>query len=348
MESAKEYGKKALLYAKSNQTVDIEFKTLSYLSKIETKLGDSKKAIEYYEQLSALQDRYINNALSVADILGKYENQQKELEILNLEIANQEKQKIIDESSFRSRLYLLTSIFALVTILLLLRNFLQNKKSKAQLEALNSSLNTSNENLIKSNKELENFAHMASHDLKSPLRTITSFSSLLQKKAGPKLGNREKEFLNFITISGNSLSLMIDDMLAYSKVGSQNISKSETDMNSMLEDLILSLKGQANGKSVTLNQVSSFPNASLDKVKIKRVFQNIASNAIKFCDKEKENSYVNFSYKELENFHQFTISDNGIGIPDTSKNLFEPFTYLNSKSEYKGTGMGLALSLIHI
>jgi len=268
--------------------------------------------------------------------MADYKNQKIELENLNLKNENDRKEGLIRENKLRSRLFLLGLISAIITLLLLLWNFNQKNELNKKLKEVNNSLNASNQ-------ELERFAHMASHDLKSPLRTITSFSSLLQRKLKNSLELKDQEYLNYIATSGKNLSYMIDDILAYSKEDSQNIVKQEVNVDTMLEDLMFALKDQTDSKSIILERLTPFPNAIIDRVKLMRVFQNIASNAIKFCDALKDKKYIRFSYKEKDKFHQFSISDNGIGIPETEKNIFQPFTYLNSKDEYRGTGMGLAM-----
>jgi len=341
---AEKYGQQALAYSKKG-SVETKFSVLSGLATIATERKNYQKATQYYQEAMSLQDNIMNveKATKVANIIADYRSQKKELEILHLKYANQEKGGIIKENKLRSNLYLLGLFSALIMLLLFTKIFIQNKKTNSQLAELNSSLNTSNQKLKQSNNQLERFAHTVSHDLKAPLLTITNFSALLQKTATSKLAGPEIQFLQFINSSGQNLSIMVDDMLAYAKLGAQKIILKETDLNGTAQDLLKTLAGQAEEKAVTLKQLNPFPAAMVDELKLKRVFQNIACNAIKFCDVKKAEKQVNFSYKELPDFYQFTIADNGIGIPDTNKNLFEPFTYLNSKKDYKGTGMGLAM-----
>lgn len=345
IQSAERYAKLAMEYADENEAPESKYSTLLSLAKLSGLKGDYKKANQYYESSVNMQNSVFdsNEKSRITNLIEENENQRKENEKQKLEYENQRKTAIIDKNKFRIRLYLISLVSVLFILFTLLRSFLQNKKATEAQKKLNASLNESNRKLAESNSQLEQFAHVASHDMKSPLRTITSFSTLLEKKANTNLGEEEKKFLSFIVKSGKDLTAMIDDMLAYSKVGSQKVMFMLTDMDVMINNTISSLRGIAQDNAIELKQLRPLPNAMADEVKIKRVFQNIISNALKFYDPNKTNRYVHIDYKQIGKFHQFSICDNGIGIPDTDKNLFEPFTYLNSKDDYKGTGIGLAM-----
>ena len=283
-------------------------------------------------------------ALKVTNIITAYKNQKKELEFLDLTINNQEKADIIEQDKLRSNLYLLGFVFIVIIFSLFLKSFIQNKKARQQQQLLNASLNESNRKLSESNTQLEQFAHTASHDLKSPLTAINLFSSLLETNTKTKVGEKERRYIRHIAQSGKNLVTMIDDMLDFSKVGAQQLSLKPTNLNLVAKDTISSLYGYALENNVEVKLLTPFPNIAMaDEVKLKRVFQNIIANAIKFHDGDKTHRYVHLAYKELNDLHQFSITDNGIGIPATKKNVFKPFTHLNIKDDYTGTGLGLAI-----
>lgn len=158
-----------------------------------------------------------------------------------------------------------------------------------------------------------------------------------------QLNEKEKSYFDFIIKSGKNLSAIIDDMLAYSKIGSQKLNLKSVNTDVLIKETISSLTSVAEQNNISIKQISTFPNATADELKLRRVFQNVISNAIKFYDPNKTERHIQLDYKEIDNRHQFSISDNGLGIAETSKDLFEPFTYLNSKDTYEGTGMGLAM-----
>ncbi|MDA8692518.1 tetratricopeptide repeat protein [Saprospiraceae bacterium] len=341
---AEKYGQLALLESK-NGSIETKFATLISLSKIYTTQKKYKKATEYFKASVGLQDSVMNQrkAIKIASVLEENNNKRKNLEILNLKYQNKEKEAIIKQDQLRSRLYLLLLIFVIFTSLLFAYSYRQNRKASKHQKELNSSLNQSSLKLKESNMQLEQFAHMASHDLKTPIRTITSFSSLLQKKATQKLDNNELEYLDFIINSGKNVSAMIDDILAFSKLGSQKPVLGKTDVDIIIRDLSAIFNSQASEKGIVIQKEDTMPIVMADKVKLKRVFQNIISNAIKFSDSSKDYKFIKIGYQELSDSHQFSISDNGIGISKTDKDLFESFVYLNAKDEYQGTGIGLAI-----
>ncbi len=197
------------------------------------------------------------------------------------------------------------------------------------------------EEYIESNIQLQQFAHIASHDLKAPIRSINSFSTLLRRKMNDKLTPDEDEFLTFIESNGQQMAAMIDDLLAYSKVNSQKINISKINTKEILKDVLSVLKPQARDKNVSVTYDGEFPALFGDAIKIKRVFQNLISNAIKFSNKGAD-SFIKIYTQEENNKWKFYIKDNGIGIKQNQPDIFEPFVQLNAQSEYGGTGMGLS------
>ena len=343
---AQKNGLLALESAKSKKVVETKFAALTVLAKIATEKENYARANEYYQESVSLQDSVMNfgKALKVTNIISAYENKKKEFELLGLKSENQAKASELEQNELRSKLYLLGFISIVVTFLLFLRSFIQNKKARQQQQLLNASLNESNRKLSESNTQLEQFAQTASHDLKSPLTAINLFSSLLETNTKTEVGEKERRYIRHIAQSGKNLVTMIDDMLDFSKVGAQQLSLKPTNLNLVAKDTISSLYGYALENNVEVKLLTPFPNMAMaDEVKLKRVFQNIIANAIKFHDGDKTHRYVHLAYKELNNLHQFSITDNGIGIPATKKNVFKPFTHLNIEDNYTGTGLGLAI-----
>ena len=343
---AKKNGELALNYANKKEAIETKFSTLLVLAEIASKNKNSAKANQYYQASVNLQDSVMNfqKALKVNNIIMAYDNQKRELEVLNLKYENQENTTKLQQNELRTRLYLLGFIAVVVTFLLLLRSFLQSKKAAKKQRLLNDWLNQNNRKLSESNEQLEQFAQMASHDLKSPLTTINLYSSLLETNTKAKIGEKERRYVQGIAKSGKNLVTMIDDMLNYSKIGANTLNLEITDLDKMVKDVVTSILGCALENEVELKQLRPFPNSVLvDEVKLKRVFQNIIANAIKFKDVTKTSNYVHLDYEELDGSHRFTITDNGIGIPKSSRNIFRPFTHLDQKVEYEGTGIGLSI-----
>ena len=343
---AQKNGLLVLESAKSKKVVETKFAALTVLAKIATRKKDYASANAYYRASVKLKDSVmtIGKALKVANIIAAHKDQKGELEILNLKIENQRKNTKIERNKIRSKTYLLGFIFAVVLFLLFLRSFLQNRRSAREQKLLNDSLNESNERLSDSNAQLEQFAHTASHDLKSPLTAINLLTSLLETNTKIEFGKKERRYIRLIAKNGKNLVTMIDDMLDFSKAGAKQFSLEPTNLNLMIKESVWSLDGYALQNNVQVKQLTPFPKmAMVDEIKLKRVFQNIIANAIKFYDCNKTYKYVHLAYKELNGLHRFSIADNGIGIAKTSKNIFNLFTYLNTDDNYEGTGIGLAI-----
>ena len=197
------------------------------------------------------------------------------------------------------------------------------------------------EKYIESNIQLEQFAHVASHDLRAPLITINSFSKLLKDSAGDKLDENEKSYLHYIQSNGEQMFDLVNDLLEYSKINSQKIRISDVCMQFLTESVIATLESQAQEATVNIRIPRPLPKIQADEIKIKRVFQNLISNAIKFSDSSKE-STVDIFFEEDKDNWIFYVRDNGIGMKENDVDIFKPYVQLNRKEDYKGTGLGLS------
>ncbi len=211
-------------------------------------------------------------------------------------------------------------------------------EAKKTLELHNREL----EKYIESNIQLEQFAHVASHDLRAPLITINSFSKLLKNKAGSKLSEDENKYLDFISTNGNQMFDLVNDLLEYSKINSQKINLSEVNLSDVIKGVCNTLKRQAQTKKVNISLPKNIPNITADEIKIKRVFQNLLSNAIKFSDDQKDDSFIKIDFQESPDIIEFSIEDNGVGMKKHDIDIFQPYTQLHNKGDYRGTGMGLS------
>ena len=199
------------------------------------------------------------------------------------------------------------------------------------------------EKYIESNGQLENFAYMASHDLKAPLRTITSYSQLLARRTKGKLDKTDLEFFNFIIDASKNMSNLIENLLNYSKANSQKKNFESINAFNMLEIITHELKADIDEKNVAISFDQIPTNMTGDQTRLKQLFQNMISNAIKFIEKDKK-PQINIRCQKMENHFQFAIQDNGIGIkPEFHEKIFMLFRKLHGSGEYEGTGIGLAL-----
>ncbi|MEO0472839.1 MAG: ATP-binding protein, partial [Bacteroidota bacterium] len=198
------------------------------------------------------------------------------------------------------------------------------------------------EKYIESNLYLENFAYLASHDLKAPVRTIKSFSQLLLRRAGPKLSEDEKEYLGFITTASGNMLRLVNDLLLYSRVNTQKINLSEIAIEEILEDIRREMAVLINESEAQLT-IGPMPGEIVaDPIKMRQLFQNLIANGIKFS-RPGEAPQINVQCEEKFGKYVFSVSDNGIGIEDAYlEKVFELFQRLHGPESYEGSGIGLA------
>jgi PAS domain S-box-containing protein len=197
------------------------------------------------------------------------------------------------------------------------------------------------EEVSRSNRELEQFAYVAAHDLQEPLRMVSSYVQLLARRYKGKLDSEADEFITFATEGAKRMSQLINDLLSFSRIGRGEVAEQMVDCEKILESVILSLtlKKQTARAQVTH---SPLPKILANELQITQVFQNLIDNAIKF--RSKEDPRVHISAREDGDKWIFSVADNGIGIDAEYKDrIFVIFQRLNARENYDGTGIGLAV-----
>lgn len=204
-----------------------------------------------------------------------------------------------------------------------------------------SELNERAKDLARSNSELQQFAYVASHDLQEPLRMVASFTQLLAKRYKDKLDDDAHDFINFAVDGATRMQTLISDLLNYSRVGTQGKSLVPTDSDALFKRVLESLQisiGESEAEIVS----DSLPMVMADPQQLGQLFQNLLTNAIKFHGEEPPR--VRISTERAGNDWKFSFCDNGIGISqEHSDRIFIIFQRLHTKTEYPGTGIGLAI-----
>ncbi|MBN2529039.1 MAG: PAS domain S-box protein [Deltaproteobacteria bacterium] len=196
--------------------------------------------------------------------------------------------------------------------------------------------------LERSNRDLEQFAYMASHDLQEPLRMVSSYTQLLAKRYVGKLDEDADEFIHYAVNGANRMQQLIKDLLQFSRVTTKGKSLEPVDTHSALAEAIGNLEMMISDKKAIIS-AAQLPVVMADKGQLVRVFQNLICNAIKFSGESKPNVTVSAQRNKCD--WQFCVTDNGIGIDKKYfDKIFEIFQHLNSSSHYEGTGIGLAIS----
>lgn len=196
--------------------------------------------------------------------------------------------------------------------------------------------------LMRSNEELKCFAYVASHDLKTPIRSIVSFSQLLATHCAKHLDALGEEYLSFIIGSGRRMQVLIDDLLTYSSTHHKSGVHKEIILNNLIDSVLadLSIQIQATKANITIPEL---PNIKADQQQLYQLFQNLFSNALKFHQTTIPPT-IQLYFEEREHHYYFELSDNGIGIaPEYAVRIFKVFQRLHHVEEYEGTGVGLSI-----
>ncbi len=194
--------------------------------------------------------------------------------------------------------------------------------------------------LKRSNEELQHFAYVASHDLQEPLRMISSYLQLIERRYKGRLDTDVDEFITYAVDGASRLQTMINALLEYSRVDTRGKPFEPVDCEAILERALMNLEVAIRESQATITH-TSLPTVMADSSQILQVFQNLISNAIKFHGSEPPRIHI--SVRREENEWVFSVHDNGIGIePEYSKQLFNIFKRLHGR-EYPGVGLGLSI-----
>jgi len=260
-----------------------------------------------------------------------------------------------------------TTLLLIITVFLLLKiNSREHEKYQADLEEINEELEARiaertqelsvySDELARSNRELEDFAFVASHDLQEPLRKIRAFGNRLESGYGDVIDERGKDFLARMLNAAERMSMLISDLLAFSRVSTRGKEFDDVNLTTVVESVLGDLEIAIDEKSAQIH-VTDLPSIRGDKSQLEQLFLNLISNALKF-QTEGVTPVVNVSANDASDddirgiivseeyeWTKITVSDNGIGFEQSfAEKIFAPFQRLHGRSEYKGTGIGLAV-----
>lgn len=222
------------------------------------------------------------------------------------------------------------------------RDISARREAARELERYAAELERANESLRHRNRELDEFAHLASHDLKEPLRAILTFSQLLDQDLGGRLPGDARRDLEFITNSAGRMQRLINDLLALSRAGRVDMRQSAVPLRRCVDTALetLAVRIAETGAVIVIGEL---PEITGDATMITQLYQNLAGNALKFIAPGRP-PRVRITAEQRDGGWLFSVEDNGLGIkPEYLEKIFQPFRRLHAGPEHEGTGIGLAI-----
>ncbi len=371
--------KKAISYLKNAYSIALEIDSkprqleiLDGFYNAYKKVGNYELALSYMEQNTALKDSVLNKITleKMGNLKENYELEKKETEIL---IAKNENEVLVlaqDKNKLFRYLVTVVALFFGLLMMLSISRYRAQKKSSELLKGKNEEINRQNSELQKvnelilqtnnlleqnklkieeqnkalesSNEDLRNFASVASHDLKEPLRMIHSYTTLLERRYNDKLDESGKEFMHFVIDAVDRMKTLLDDLLDYSRSGKQEMPDTLVSVNDAMAIVGMNLQKQIedhNGSLVIKEE--NLPEILAHKSQLMQLLQNLVSNGLKF--RGERDPVVTVDCEKKNNQFVFSVKDNGIGISKNNLDkVFEMFRRLHTREEYAGTGIGLA------
>lgn len=298
-----------------------------------------EKAFLFREEYEKLNDSLFNDAMtkSIIGLKAQYDIYEKERQIQELKQKDR-----ITELTWYGVSIALGGIIILSLMGIFIMRFRTQQKSNRLLSVQKTEIETKNRELALSNLELEQFAHVVSHDLKQPLRTIANYTDLIEKKYVDQLDKHGREYVGLVTDGVKNMHTLISDLLEYSQVARSETGKELVDLNEIVNQVVQSLDSQISEADAEV-EVAVLPHLEASRTAMTQLFQNLISNAIKF-KQDGVDPRVKIEYWTEGKNHVFSVEDNGIGIsPRYFEKVFMAFHRLHTKEKYQGTGIGLAI-----
>lgn len=254
------------------------------------------------------------------------------------------------ESIIQTLMFLLESLFLVILIETQRRTqreiYLFNDALEQRVVVRTQELENANLELQRSNRELDSFAHIASHDLQEPLRKIQAFSDRLLAKAGDNLDQEERDYLYRMQRAAGRMRNLIDDLLKFSRVTTRAQPFELVDLDDVLKDVMTDLEYQIE-RSGGRVEINDLPVVDADPIQMRQLFQNLISNGLKFYSEGRVphvKVYMKSSTTAVDDSISIVVQDDGIGFNQKySERIFNMFERLHGKGVYEGTGIGLTI-----
>ncbi|MCC6725013.1 MAG: tetratricopeptide repeat protein [Saprospiraceae bacterium] len=316
------------------------------------KLVEANKHCKLMEAAFLFQERYMavndslnnqNTRVHIASLTNDYQLKKKSAE---LELLKQKEQ-----NNMHYIISLVTGVLLLLGFTAFILHLLKKQQGYSeqlqvktkQIAQQYDDIHRTNEKLKDANKELEQFAYLASHDLKAPLRTIGNYASLINRRYSNQLDQDGIAFLKFITEAARHMNNLLEDIFTYSKLDKTEMKWYQVDLQEKLDLSLELLREFIEEKGALIHTNERLPVVEGNPTQLYQLIQNLLDNALKFVP-EGRRPEVSIQASNGDGFYHFQFKDNGIGVPpNKQEEVFTIFKRLHSKEEYKGTGIGLAI-----
>jgi len=321
------------------------------ISILYSSIRENDLAIEYMNKYVSVKDSIMNENIlrEMSDRKSEFALQKKEYEIDLLKKDTE----ILKANEVTQRLKLISfgllAVFFLIVSIVFISLLSKQKKltqllkkKKTEIETQKNKIQIQNKKLEHSNEDLQQFAYVASHDLREPLRMITSYGKILTRRYKEALDESGQEFLYFMTDAASRMDSLLLDLLDYAKTSSNTQPFEDVSTKELMETVQRLTERSFLEKNAELEiNMTNFPVIKGRKSQLYQVFQNFITNGLKY--NTQDNPKIKIDCTENSDEYVFTFTDNGIGIPkEHQAKIFEMFQRLHPKGEFEGTGIGLA------
>jgi signal transduction histidine kinase len=282
----------------------------------------------------------------------------KDLEEMLMKKRLADSREWFKQSTISVVISVITAAFLIVTAyLILIREYRQKVVAEQKLLSFQQLLKEKIEKLDVSNKELEQFAYIASHDLQEPLRKIITFNERIRHKFTDSISPEMKDYLDRVSGAAGRMRILIDELLAYSRVSKKELKRTDTDLEQVISVIKDNCEVLIQNRQVRFVQHHPLPVILADRTQMIQLFQNLVSNAIKFTPPD-VSPVIEFSCSVVgrealseepvapayDQYDKICVKDNGIGFEETYfEKIFVIFQRLHGRSEYEGSGIGLSI-----
>lgn len=329
IEYAKSYFKKSLLLAEDRGFKDFCHKNHYELFKLYDAENRPAEALVHLKSYTNVHDSLFSEEYSkaITEMEIKYETDKKESDIKDLK-----------NQKAKTMLFSILALLGLFTAALMVLTFMARRNNKS-LRAKNLEIEEKNTKLKESNEVLQQFAYVAAHDLKEPMRSIGSFTNLLQRRYRDVFDEQGKEYMDFIRVAVTRMDRLLASLLEYSGVTMQNTGTTVLEPRSVLSDVMGMMEQDLSQKQVQIES-ELIPAVKMNEIHLQQIFQNMIRNAVDFCENR---PYIKVKGKQVGDRVFFEIEDNGIGIDEATGNKVFKLFYREDRSEASGAGVGLTI-----